>query len=90
MEETIKLAIMQYIQDMLAFQPDYEYSCYELGYLPKSAYQRIYGGLHNTAWMEEYLKKNNVDTSNFKVWYDIFTKVRDDINLINEVGIDNV
>ncbi len=86
MEEQIRTILLKYINDMIAFQPEYEYGCYERGYYPKTLYQRIFAALHNTEWIEYYLKKNNADTDDCENWKDIFIKVRDEINIPTEVG----
>lgn len=81
MKEQIIEILNQYIAEMVAFQPEYEYGCYKRGLYPKTAYERIYNALHNALFMEEYLKKNGVNTSNFEVWYSIFIEVRNNLNL---------
>ena len=81
MKEQIIEILNQYIAEMVAFQSEYEYGCYERGLYPKSAYERIYNALHNAPFMEEYLKKKGVNTSNFEVWYSIFIEVRNNLNL---------
>lgn len=66
---------------MVALQSEYEFECYERGLYPKSAYERIYNALHNSTWVEHYLNKNGVNTSNFEVWYSIYLNVRKEIDI---------
>ena len=68
MKEQIEEILNQYIQDMINFQPEYEYGCYERGLYPKSLYERAYYALHNIEWMEQYCEERGVDTSNFNIF----------------------
>lgn len=87
MKEQIEEILNQYIQDMINFQSEYEYGCYERGLYPKSVYERIYNALNNDEWMEEYLENHGLDISDFKQWYSIFCEVRNTI-LKSEVSSD--
>ena len=86
MREQIEAILNQYIQDMINFQPEYEYGCYERGLYPKSLYERAYYALHNDEWMEEYLEDKGVDTSDFKEWYSVFSEVRDSIKIPEDIN----
>ena len=86
MKEQIEEILNNYIQDMINFQPEYEYGCYERGLYPKSLYERVYNALHNDEWMEEYLEDKGVDTSDFKEWYSVFSEVRDSIKIPEDIN----
>lgn len=89
MKEQIEKILNNYIQDMIKFQPEYEYGCYERGLYPKSLYERIYYALHNMEWMEQYCEKKGVDTSNFNKFYGTFVKVRDSIKIPEDTNTDD-
>ena len=81
MKKKIVEVIKQYVSEMIAFQPEYEYGCEERGLHPKTTYERIYNALYDATWMEEYMSKNGVNTSDFESWYSIFLEVRKEISI---------
>lgn len=89
MKEQITKILHKYIEKIVQSQPEYEYVCYERGLYPKSAYERIYNAFNNNEWIEGYLRKNGLDTSNFEQWYSIFREVRNTI-LTLEVSSDKI
>ena len=89
MKEQIEEILNQYIQDMINFQPEYEYGCYERGLYPKSLYERAYYALHNIEWMEQYCEERGVDTSNFNKFFETFVEVRDSIKIPEDINTDD-
>lgn len=89
MKEQIEEILNQYIQDMINFQSEYEYGCYERGLYPKSAYERIYNAIHNDEWMEKYLQDKGVDTSNLKEFYIVLNEIRDSIKIPEDINTDD-
>ena len=89
MKEQIEEILNQYIQDMIKFQPEYEYGCYERGLYPKSLYERTYNALHNMEWMEQYCEERGVDTSNYNKFYEVFVEVRDSIKIPEDTETDD-
>ena len=89
MKEQIEEILNNYIQDMIKFQPEYEYGCYERGLYPKSLYERAYYVLHNMEWMEQYCEERGVDTSNYNNFYEVFVEVRDSIKIPEDTETDD-
>lgn len=81
MRKQIHNLINQYIQEIIDYQPEYEYWCDEHLKLPKSLYQSIYDGIHNEIKIENYLAKFGVDMSDYNKWYSIYLDVIEKIDI---------